>query len=483
MWKFKKEWTGILIVLISLLSFFRAEYFSTTHPTLNFYSLPTRGWELMIGALFAFYSTQINTLAIRKYSQILSLIGISLILFSIFFYNDKTPYPSTYTLAPTIGSGLVLVFATKETMVNKLLSLRFFIYLGLISYSAYLWHQPVLVFFRHFSLTDLTLTWSILAISLTLTMSHLTWRYIEKPFRSNLFIPTKIFVSIALIILIALLAFGLYFVNNPYTGLTGAQHEKSLSLENYKDDLWNSNKKKFDELHLKPRLLIIGDSYAQDFHKGLYLYLGNNFNNLDIVTIGINRRCRNVLETTSNLKEHLFKSDTGCWVDEKRIGNPEYDLVIRNADLIIVRSYWDELPTTEMPRLYDYIYKLAEGKVLFLGATIFGTFRKGSKFYFLNETSRILNPSDVMPYSIQPKFSSVQLVSLAKSLMLDRNYIDTQSIFCKSEIECNAYDMNGNLLTPDGHHLTNDGKLLMIKTLFHTEPYSTMWNKFISNQR
>ena len=82
----------------------------------------------------------------RTFNQILSLLGFSMIAYSIIVFDETTPFPSLYALIPTIGTGLLILCAVPKTIVHKLLSLKAIVGIGLISYSAYLWHQPLLAF-------------------------------------------------------------------------------------------------------------------------------------------------------------------------------------------------------------------------------------------------------------------------------------------------------------------------------------------------
>lgn len=185
-WRLGRNYVATTLCAITIVSLAFAQYLSSANPTANFYLLPSRAWELMIGAIVAFYYTEHNIKKHRKnYSQLFSIIGFSLIAYSIFTYTEKTPFPSVYTLAPTIGAALIIIFSTKNTLVGNLLSNKVFVGVGLISYSAYLWHQPIFAFARLYYQQSLSLTLITILTLLTLALAYLTWRFIERPFRNR----------------------------------------------------------------------------------------------------------------------------------------------------------------------------------------------------------------------------------------------------------------------------------------------------------
>jgi peptidoglycan/LPS O-acetylase OafA/YrhL len=190
MWKFRKRWIFSSFVFIALISFLFSQYLSNVAPTANFFLLPTRGWELAIGSVIAFYflyrPKEISTLLSNKYvEELMGFLGIALILYSIFVYDEITPFPSMYALLPTVGTALVIVFANRETLVGQVLSSKLLVGIGLLSYSAYLWHQPLFAFSRHISLIHPSkLTFIILSV-FSFILAAITLKYIEAPFRNK----------------------------------------------------------------------------------------------------------------------------------------------------------------------------------------------------------------------------------------------------------------------------------------------------------
>ncbi len=132
-----------------ILSLGLAQWGSANNPSASFFLLPTRGWELLIGVFIAFYLTYRTFLSSQIANQLLSFLGLGMIIYSILSFDETTPFPSFYTLLPTMGTGLIILCAIPNTLVYSLLSYKPVVGIGLISYSTYLWHQPLLAFAKY----------------------------------------------------------------------------------------------------------------------------------------------------------------------------------------------------------------------------------------------------------------------------------------------------------------------------------------------
>ncbi len=195
-WAFGKRFLIIIIGSIALVSLFLAEWGWREFPEANFFLLPTRMWELMIGVLVAFYLFNKQQAKSYMVNQSLSLAGLVLIIIPLFFFDKGTPTPSLYTLAPTLGTALIIIFSTSDTLVYRILTVRLLVGIGLISYSAYLWHQPLFVF-AHIITQEEPSFWLMALLSvITLLLAYLSWRFVEAPFRDkNRFSRKQIFTG------------------------------------------------------------------------------------------------------------------------------------------------------------------------------------------------------------------------------------------------------------------------------------------------
>ncbi|MES3023174.1 MAG: acyltransferase family protein [Pseudomonadota bacterium] len=188
-WRLRQRWVIVVLAAAALASLAAAQWGSARPSSASaaFYLLPTRGWELLIGALIAYYLANQKGKAgvARAVAEPLGLLGLLLIAVAVFGFDRNTPFPSLYTLAPTLGAGLIILFSTQDTLVGRLLGNRALVSVGLVSYSAYLWHQPLFAFAKQRSLHEPgQLLLGGLALA-SLVLAYFSWKYVERPFRSK----------------------------------------------------------------------------------------------------------------------------------------------------------------------------------------------------------------------------------------------------------------------------------------------------------
>jgi peptidoglycan/LPS O-acetylase OafA/YrhL len=170
----------LIIALLAVASFLLNVWSVPEAISFAFYMAPTRAWELLTGSLLALgFLPPLRSKALREG---LALLGIALIASAICFYSAHTPFPGYHALVPVLGAALV-IYASQETVCGRTLSLGPVVFIGLISYSLYLWHWPIMVFARYYLLDEFS-GWNVVAVLLlSLCVAILSWRYIEKPFR------------------------------------------------------------------------------------------------------------------------------------------------------------------------------------------------------------------------------------------------------------------------------------------------------------
>jgi peptidoglycan/LPS O-acetylase OafA/YrhL len=147
-----------------------------------FYLLPPRAWELLAGALLALGA--VPEIRHRLACEAISLAGLAAIVAAVVLYKSNTVFPGVAALPPVLGAA-ALIHCGQGTMAGKALSLRLPVAIGLISYSLYLWHWPLIVFTGYRQGMDLRPLQSAAVIAASLAAAWLSWRFIERPFRDH----------------------------------------------------------------------------------------------------------------------------------------------------------------------------------------------------------------------------------------------------------------------------------------------------------
>ena len=179
----RRAWRTALVLAVVVVSFGLGVWATQTRPAAAFYLLPFRAWELGVGCLAALWWPRLQLMvADRRLADGLSLLGAAMIGLAVVTFRSSMPFPGTAALLPVTGALLLIV--TPAGIVNRrLLSLRPLVFVGLLSYSWYLWHWPVMSFARISSSRPLDPSVTTLLGLATLPLAYLSWRFVEQPFR------------------------------------------------------------------------------------------------------------------------------------------------------------------------------------------------------------------------------------------------------------------------------------------------------------
>ena len=166
------------IALITTASFLFSLYQTSVAPIWAFYSLPTRAWELGVGALLLYIPARI------KFSQNYLWIALALFIYGTFQFRDNTPFPGTAALVPVIATAIsIAAVHSWPRILNLIGNHRLVQWLGAISYPLYLWHWPLLVIPVVYLGRGLHIYERFFCVLATLLLADLTHRFIEEPLR------------------------------------------------------------------------------------------------------------------------------------------------------------------------------------------------------------------------------------------------------------------------------------------------------------
>ncbi len=450
-WRYGRRNVFFLTVAFTVVSLCLTELGWRYKPTANFYLIPTRAWELFAGSICAFI---VQKHGVRN-NNFLAFVGISAIAYSTFYYDANTPFPSIFALVPVFGTALLVIYAGKSTFVAKILSVRVFVGIGLISYSAYLWHQPLFAFYRVY-LQDKPNDGVLIMLALiSVGLAALTWKFIEKPFRNKKKFSRGFIFTSSVVCMLFFVCFGLIGIySNGFLNRYSPQDKRFLSVTLIDNSTYVIDR--FEELKLKEwiddnrkKIILIGDSYAQDLVNAIYeADLDKKY---QIVTRHISKRCGNLfveqkklMESVSNDKDKFYCGGKGIYEDEwlrKKIAH---------ADEVWLASSWLEW---HLPFLQESIYNLNainNGRLRIFGRKNFGDLKLRSYLNLSREEFREKK-------SFIPAEQLVVNKKMKQEVPVEI-FIDIQELICdSSEEKCKIFDEEGFLKTFDGGHLTKYG--------------------------
>ena len=167
---------NILISIVFVISVLVTVLLSKSHPDFAYYSIVTRTFELMIGAMFSIYSIQV-----KRLPSIINFLAVVFLLLSVTLINKSMLFPGYIALVPCIATGILITKGNESHYLNWILSTKAFVTVGLLSYSLYMWHWPVLAFTRYYYFEPTVINF-ISAVLVIFLLAHVSRRYIERPF-------------------------------------------------------------------------------------------------------------------------------------------------------------------------------------------------------------------------------------------------------------------------------------------------------------
>ena len=268
---------GFIMCGLLLASFALNIYRSSYDLSLAFFALQTRAWELLFGALIGYLAQNPISPNIKLKGNMLPYCGLVLLVAGVLMINARTPYPSGWALLPVIGTGLLIATGEHSRFNQKLLSHRWLVSIGLMSYPLYLWHWVLLSFVAVINdgVTSIGLRLSLLVLSVALAWA--TYQLIESPIRR--LHNTNLTAATLALLMLCLAAAGLsIYKRQGFVGQT--QQPQLVSETGQQDCLVPFNNKHlciFGNPSASQAILIYGDSHAQHLTAAMNEALGAKY--------------------------------------------------------------------------------------------------------------------------------------------------------------------------------------------------------------
>lgn len=424
-----------IILAAVFVSFFISIWLTNSNSSMAYFLLPARFFELLIGAALAIYWNFLPEYS-KKINTFISIVGLFLIVLPAIFLSKSSVFPGWNALWPTLGTACI-VFSGKtqnQGFVNILLKQPFLVWIGLLSYSIYLWHWPIFAFIRYCGI-ELVGHVRVLAILITFVLSYFSWKYIEQPFRIKIkfnFKKTIYFLFIPAFLLIATI----YGVLDKMDGIP--KRFNTLSEFNAKENHPNFLRKKcFDTflvgncqdcfLGIKkttPDAMLIGDSFAN--HTAAFL---------DVLA---KDAAWNIHDSAAGGYPLLTSLDAD--------GNPKKDIVYaierleyaKKFKTIFIAANWDEQQSASSKNYKNIIQiigsLLKKGKNIVIIDCLLPTtelnlhrakwVKSGNKVFFDQKDfsiPKIKRPNWYIVYQIKRQFPKVQIIDLNDAMCKDKN--------------------------------------------------------------
>lgn len=298
-WKIGRGWLLWSMAAIAAASLWLAQWGIQSQPAAAFYLLPSRAFELLIGALAAVYLGKADRVRPRPIiSQAGAIFGLLLVLGAMRFFDQQTPFPGVNALIPVVGTVLIILLADKNTVVGRILGAKVLVGIGLVSYSAYLWHHPLFAFARHVSVVEPGAVVFCLLAAVSFALAYLSWRVVETPFRCKERFSRRQIASYGLVGSACILCIGLAghfsggFIDRFETKLEGdvghlefyshidARYHDCEPASIASEALsWNHYLRCKQSRQGQPQVILLGDSHAEH----LFIGLAEKWTDLNVV--------------------------------------------------------------------------------------------------------------------------------------------------------------------------------------------------------
>ena len=465
--------------LIGILSYTLGEILFSHAPSFSYYMLPTRAGELLLGGILAQLIIKKEKLEIPEVViSVISLLGSLMIIGSLFLLSENSVFPGIRALPPTLGAA-ALIFSGHygNTAPNRLLKLKPVSWIGLISYSAYLWHWPILAFYRYGNF-KITLLSGTVIFFITLFIAWLSYAYIEIPTRNSKKTIKEIFIYYFLVPSIVIVLFSVVSINLKGYGLRWFSREYKTTLATLHDQTrpaydydyvcqyWLAAEIETNDpncvignnKNISPKAILWGDSNAAHYIGILGTFAnesGFRFRNLevgacppintDVTPFGPPTR----IQECNNSQELIFKALN------------EYQVIIISASWA---AYFNQ--DKFMDAVFETVQSLADdGKLIIL----LGKVPVHQDYDRLCQEKAISFPMMKCEYPDEP--FGVDILDSNKKLQefasqyQNVEYYDFNEFLCPNG-NCSVYDENGYPLYYDFQHLSLDGSWRLGKQIY-----------------
>lgn len=467
----KNNKTVLILFLLALLSLLLSETLVYTDKSLAFFASPSRFWQFIIGGLLAIHPrlVSISKSLTANRAELLTLTGLAAVVFCLFSYNKQTLFPGINALLPTIATALVIFSAQSSHYSYKLLSCAVAKFFGKISYSLYLWHWPIIIFYQLSIKSKPNYSEQMLILLCSVLLGFLSWFFIE---RSVKFINVtdkvtvkfpSIFnnkpisaIGLSLISSLLLVIIALYFLTGIPHRYTKQQLEYSAYINYDRKDYYRQGScflttdfndfKLFDKSlcvsfdSQKHNTLLIGDSHAAQWYSALAASKADDETITQVTSSG----CKPTI---------AYKGAKRCtklmrWAFEQLVKENEFDR-------IIIAARWLDSDLASLISTIDMLSAYTDDIKVFGNIIEYDI----SLPRLLASKQSLAEINQYRNYSLIKKRDQLFADKLSEN---EAQFISVFNAICPQENVCKQLTVDGNPIQYDYGHLTHEGAIELI---------------------
>tara|TARA_B100000989_G_C19514782_1_gene461039 strand:- start:391 stop:2193 length:1803 start_codon:yes stop_codon:yes gene_type:complete len=395
---------------------------------LVYFMSPFRAWELLAGILLARFT--VSSVDRTAWSELVSLAGIGLVAASILLADSSSNVVGIYNFYAVVGTVMIIAMGSHKTFVGKILSSKPFVGVGLISFSLYVWHQPIFVAYRLTSLTEPKPIDYLPYIILCVALSLASWHFIENFFRRRLKVSNKRFITSTIVLACSLSVFSLNVFNSG--GISSRWDNYNLG--------HSASSRNANVLYIQ--------TVAKEFYKTEFP--SNGMENVLVIGNSFAREFINAATTHGYFRNHNVVYNNAfipnCMEIESLSEIPNRTLeLLQTANHIIFPSgdFSAECAQQDM----EFLVNLNDANVVIVGTKNFGWSTTANIFLAQREGANARVPAIDRELNESNLYESY----------FGEKYVNTMSMLIDAQNTVPILDTSGNLLSFDTRHLTPAG--------------------------
>lgn len=435
--------------LLALSSIILSEVLIGIDQNLSFFISPSRFWQFILGGLLSINGARINVKPLV--SDLLGGVGLLLIGFCLFFYNGQTSFPGLNAVLPTVATLLIIFSGASRGRVYQLLSMRVGRFFGNTSYSLYLWHWPIIVFYKMGVEPVLNKYDKVIILLLSVLLGYLSWKFIERKAGDFIFSYTGRPFVLTISASLALCAIG-FSLLGVQKGQFDDKQLKYASYMNYQTDAYRAGEcfltDEYNDFSFfsqstcvthelgKKNSILIGDSHSAHWFESM----NNNKKENETVTQITSSGCRPLVSYDGKDRcTQLVR-----WGFEELIKEKKFDR-------IILSGRWRYNNAVQIKETID-VLKGSVAEIIVLGPTVEYD-SPLPKILALNN-----NTYDIDEHRL---YNKVKRIDDAMELELSKldgvKYVSILKALCPSENSCITITDSGAPIAFDYGHFTSEG--------------------------